>query len=301
MSGTWSRARDAVAGLSALVFLTACGVDDATLTGSAGSVRSAVVVGSGETIAGGILAEIYAGAIRSTGAAASTVAGQGDRARYLEQLDSGAVTLVPEFTGALLAFYVPESSVTDPDEVFESLSGALPQGLSISDFGAAEDRSVLVVTEETADRLGVRDVEDLADRCGALVAGFGPGFRRNSAGSRGLGEVGCTFSERREVSEEAAAVRELSEGAVQVVGLGTASPDLIGSALVVLADDTHVFPAQNVVPLFRQGALGEAQIKALNIVAGELTTADLAEMIGQVRGGESSSGDVARAWLDVHL
>ncbi|KAA0022539.1 glycine betaine ABC transporter substrate-binding protein [Antrihabitans cavernicola] len=56
-------------------------------------------------------------------------------------------------------------------------------------------------------------------------------------------------------------------------------------------------PAQNVVPLFRKGSLTDDQVKKLNVVAGELTTADLTDLTGKVRDG-GQSADVAGGWLD---
>lgn len=54
---------------------------------------------------------------------------------------------------------------------------------------------------------------------------------------------------------------------------------------------------QNVVPLMRTGALTQAQVKALNVVAGELTSAELADMGEAVRGGGRGPGQVAADWL----
>lgn len=56
-------------------------------------------------------------------------------------------------------------------------------------------------------------------------------------------------------------------------------------------------PAQNIFPLFRKGSLTDDQVKKLNIVAGELTTADLTDLTGKVRAGGASI-EVARGWLD---
>jgi osmoprotectant transport system substrate-binding protein len=113
------------------------------------------------------------------------------------------------------------------------------------------------------------------------------------------------FAQTRTVADDAAAVGELAapastDGAVRVAGVTTASPDVSDADLVLLADDEHVFTAQNVVPLFRIGTLTEAQLKALNVVAGELTTADLGDTIGPVRAG-AASAQGARVGLDAHL
>jgi osmoprotectant transport system substrate-binding protein len=46
--------------------------------------------------------------------------------------------------------------------------------------------------------------------------------------------------------------------------------------------------------------LDQRQIKKLNYVAGELTTADLATMVRRVRDEHASAADLARTWLDEH-
>lgn len=163
-----------------------------------------VTVGAGESAESQVVAEIYADVLRGTGSTVRTRLGL-DEDETLALLDSGEVTLVPEYTGSLLLQLNPRSTVTDSDEVFEELNRSLPQGLSVSDQGLAEDPAV-------------------------------------------TGEAG----------ERAAA---------------------------------------NVVPLMRTGALTTAQIKALNVVAGELTSDDLADMGEEVRGGERSPDQVAGDWL----
>jgi osmoprotectant transport system substrate-binding protein len=55
-------------------------------------------------------------------------------------------------------------------------------------------------------------------------------------------------------------------------------------------------PAQNVLPVFRAGSLNDAQMLKLNVVAGELTSADLDTMTNRVEAG-AKSADVAADWL----
>jgi osmoprotectant transport system substrate-binding protein len=248
--------------------LSACDVDNTALDGSAGQTSGEVVVGSGDTAESRVLAEIYAGALRSTGAPASTETGLGDRTSYLRRLDAGEVTLVPEFTGRLLRYYDPESTEREQDEVFEALSQALPQGLSISDYAAAEDRSALAVSADTSTRMAVTTLDELIPACSRSSAVLTPDFEAGSLADL----TGCTFAQTRAVPDGAAAIAELSvpaqvDGAV-VAGVTTATPEVASSDLVLLDDDEPIFTAQNVVPLYRVGALGEPQIKALNVVAG---------------------------------
>ncbi|MFZ2177824.1 MAG: glycine betaine ABC transporter substrate-binding protein, partial [Rhodococcus sp. (in: high G+C Gram-positive bacteria)] len=176
-----------------------------------------------------------------------------------------------------------------------------PQGLSIADYAGAEDRSALAVSAGTSERRALSTLEELVPLCHEAIAVLAPDFESGRIADL----EGCAFAQTSEAADDDATVRELGApdpagGALRVAGVTTASPEVDAAELVLLADENAVFTAQNVVPLYRIGALGEPQIKALNVVAGELTTADLADMIGQVRGG-SGSADVARVWLDAHL
>ncbi|TCJ99760.1 glycine betaine ABC transporter substrate-binding protein [Nocardia alba] len=56
---------------------------------------------------------------------------------------------------------------------------------------------------------------------------------------------------------------------------------------------------QRVVALYRSGIFDRQQLKKLNYVAGELTTDDLTDLVGQVDTG-TDPAVAARAWLDAH-
>lgn len=196
--------RVAAAGaVAATAMLTGCA--PSTLT--ADPAPAALTVGAGPAAESQVLAEIYAGVLRGTGSPVRTRLGL-TAEQELAELDSGAVTLVPAYTGGLLLRLQPQATAIEPDDVFEELNRSLPQGLSVSDYGTAE---------------------------------------RPGAGDAG---------------EEGAAM-----------------------------------PALNVVPLMRTGVLTTAQVKALNVVAGELTSDDLAEMGEAVRVDGRGPDRVAGDWL----
>ncbi len=202
--GTVARFALAVVPITVLA-ATACGSVEPV---DAAQEDKVIVVGSADSPESAIVAELYAGAIGGTGAQVRTDLGLGERTTYLGALDSGRITLLPEQSGAYLAYLHPSADVTDADDVYTELNRSLPEGISVSDYAMAE----------------------------------------------------------------------------------------VPAAQVDARDETS---AQNVLPVFRTGALTEDQIRRLNIVAGELTTAGLAEMTAAVAAGESS-GDVARSWLDIH-
>lgn len=276
-----------------LVLTAACSIDNSTLNAPGAPDGARIVVGSGNSDASAVVAEIYAGVLRSTGAEVSVRTGLGERTDYLSALGAGEVTVVPEFTGELLTYFDPTAEATEPREVFAQLSSSLPQGFSVSDFASAENRSVLVLDRGVASE--VHDLDDLAPRCETETLVIGDEFEESALASI----PGCTFGAIHHAVDDRAVAEELRSGAASVAGLTTLSPVLGDGELVASSDDDGVFRAQNVVPLYRSGTLAERQLEALNIVAGELTSADLADMVAQVRGG-AGSVEVARTWLGAH-
>ncbi|MDG3012524.1 ABC transporter substrate-binding protein [Rhodococcus sp. D2-41] len=304
----WLRAVSAIGVVAAVLALSACGSNETSLTGRSGSGE--VVVGSGSSPLGEVVAEIYAGALRDAGAKVRTDLGLGAREQYLAALDGGKVNLVPELTGQLLDHYDRGATATEGKAVYEALSRSLPEQLSVSDPAAAEDREALVVTETTAHRFDLKSITDLAPHCAQLTLGGPFAVSGSRAGLVGLREVyGCGFEQfagfplDTATPDPASADRQLADALrtdrVQVAALSTATPEVTADSFVVLQDDKSLFPAQNVIPLFRKGALTADQIKVLDRVAGELTTGDLADMIGRVQAGQKPAA-VAAEWLPAH-
>ena len=57
--------------------------------------------------------------------------------------------------------------------------------------------------------------------------------------------------------------------------------------------------AQNLVPVYRTAALTRSEVKQINRVAGEITTADLAELARRADAG-TKPRDLAAGWLGEH-
>jgi osmoprotectant transport system substrate-binding protein len=71
---------------------------------------STVVVGSANFPEDELLAEIYAQALRGAGVKVTTKLDIGDRGTYYPQVKSGAISIIPEYNGALLTGAVDPSS-----------------------------------------------------------------------------------------------------------------------------------------------------------------------------------------------
>ena len=77
----------------------------------------------------------------------------------LAGLDSGAIAVVPGFTGRLLDTFAPGMKARAPVQVYRAMVSSLPEGVTAGDYTeSAEDKPALAVTEATADAWGGRDV-----------------------------------------------------------------------------------------------------------------------------------------------
>ncbi|MBJ8343594.1 glycine/betaine ABC transporter substrate-binding protein [Antrihabitans sp. YC2-6] len=270
----------------------ACGVDDPVL--DSGPAATKVVVGAADSVHSELVAEIYAHALARAGVA-TEVRQLDPRVSELAAIDAGQIQLGSETTGDLLVRLNPTAAQTKPDEVFTALNQALPQGISVTDYAAAQERDTVVATTETAERLGGADLEKIGSRCGELTLGTSRALTDKVVKAL-QDEYGCRFREVRNYGRADLAAG-LTSGDIQVAIMPSSTTALFDGNLVALADDEYVFAAQNIVPVLRTGALPDAGIVKLNIVAAELTTSDLAELSAQVDAGKSAV-DAARGWLD---
>ncbi len=238
-----------------------------------------------------LLAELYAAALRSYGTA-GYVKTLDDP---LSALDSGAVSVVPGFTGRLLQRFDPGSAARSDTQVYRAMIGALPEGVAAGDYAtSAEDKPALAVIDATAASWGSRDLSTLVTHCTGLVLGA-------VAGVRGLPtSVGaCVLPSAREFPDAATLFDALRKGVITAAWTGTADAG-VPSDITVLADRKPVLiQAENVVPLYRRNELDQQQMRAVNELAGVLDTGALVDLRRQVaEGGDPRT--VAENWLSAH-
>ncbi|KZM71451.1 glycine betaine ABC transporter substrate-binding protein [Nocardia terpenica] len=303
---------------------------------SGGGESPTIRVGAGDSAQSDLIARIYAQALARTGAHTAVVAHVGQRADYLAALDADRVTLVGDDSGDLLtaldstatarlpdknaaaaAAEAPNdptrvSAVQQPPNVADALSRALPEGLSTSDIADGTDlRPAFVLARAEADRYP-GTLPELAPHCAELTVGIATGseldpLRPAPDPQRDVltplrERYHCDITHYTVYPGDSELRKALADGRIQA-GVLTAPAALLPGGpgdLVPIADPAYAFRAHSIVPLFRQGALTGTQIKKLNYVAGELTTTDLADLIGKVRDEHAAPDDLARGWLDEH-
>lgn len=131
---------------------------------AAAKTGTTIVVGSANFDESAILAEIYAKVLEDNGYPVETKLKIGSREIYFPAVESGEVSIVPEYAGTLLAFLDENTPAsTDADETYASLTTAL-EGRGVVAFASApaENKNGFVVTKETADEFNLVKISDLA-------------------------------------------------------------------------------------------------------------------------------------------
>ncbi|GAA2483234.1 ABC transporter substrate-binding protein [Terrabacter carboxydivorans] len=303
-----TRTRFLAAGLllAAVVPLAACGGGSDPLapatspaagstggsTGAAGSVK----VGSADFPEAALLGEIYAQALEAKGMTVTRQFNIGSRETYLKAITGGEVDVLPEYTGSLLNFYDKNAKVVQPDEVYAALQKAVPQGLSVLDKSAAEDKNSLAVTKDTANQWSLKAIPDLAAHQADLTIGAPPEFKTRQQGLVGLKSVyNITPKEFRPLQSQAT-VEALKNGQVKAANIFSTDPSIAANGFVVLEDPQSLFGSDNVVPLVRSDKADSVK-SILNAVSAKLDTASLADMVKQVVVDKKDASAVAKTWL----
>lgn len=257
---------------------------------AAAPVPPPLTVGAGAEPQSVILAHIYAGALRGSGAPARVRSA----ADPLTELDAGTLQVLPGFTGRLLARFAPGAVALTDRQVYRAMVGALPEGIAAGDYAtAAEDKPAVAVTRATAAAWRSTELRAVPAHCAGVTVGA-------LTGARVPGEVGrCRLPAARQYPDRAGLFAALRAGTIVAAWTSTADPG-IPEDLVVLADGAPALVrGENVVPLYRRNELAEPQLLAINQVAGVLDTEALVGMRRAVAAGADPQA-VADAWLFEH-
>lgn len=261
-------------------------------TGAAGSVK----VGSADFPESALLAEIYAQALEAKGMTVTRQFNIGSRETYLKAISGGEVDVLPEYSGTLLTFFDKNAKVTQPDEVYAALQKAVPQGLTVLDKSAAEDKDSIAVTKETADAWSLKAIPDLTAHQAELTLGAPAEFKTRQRGLVGLKSVYNVVPKEFRPLQSQAAVEALKNGQVKAANIFSTDPSIAADGFVVLDDPQSLFGSDNVVPLVRQEKADTVKA-ALNPVAAKLDTTSLANMVKQVVVDKKDASEVAKTWL----
>lgn len=286
----------ALAATAALV-LAGCSSSNPLEEESAGGEVSSdtIVIGSQAYYSNEIIAEIYAQALEGAGFDVERQFNIGQRDAYMPEIESGAITLFPEYSGNLLQYFEPDTEARTPEDVYAALQEALPENLTVLDQAEASDQDSYTVTAAFADENGLTTIADLANVTVPLTLGGPPELAERPYGPTGLADVygvDVTFSPTGDTT-----VENLVAGTVNVANVFTADPRIQTQDLVVLEDPEGLFLASNVVPVVNADVADEIA-DVINAVSAALTADALVALNVQSTEDEMSPDDIAAAFLE---
>lgn len=290
--------------LAAVIPLAACGGGGDPLApatqpaagGDSTAAAGAVTVGSADFPEASVLGEVYAQALEAKGMTVKRQFNIGSRETYLKAITGKEVDLVPEYTGSLLTYYDKAAKVTAPDEVYAMLQKAVPDGLTVLEKSAAEDKNSMVVTKDTASKWSLTSIADLAAHNDELSIGAPAEFKARQQGLLGLKSVYNVVPNQFRALQSQAAVDALKNGQVKAANIFSTDPSIAANGFVALEDPKSLFGSDNIVPLVRTEK-ADALKPALNAVSAKLDTKALAGMVKEVVVDKKDAKDVAKAWL----
>ncbi|MGV9193289.1 ABC transporter substrate-binding protein [Microbacterium sp. MC2] len=260
----------------------------------ADSDGTTIVVGSQAYYSNEIIAEIYAQALEGAGFDVERSFNIGQRDAYLPSVESGEITLFPEYSGNLLQFFDPDTEARSADDVYAALADALPEGLTVLDQASATDQDSYTVTRAFAEEYDLTTIADLADVDVPLTLGGPPELAERPYGPTGLAEtygVEVAFSATGDTT-----VEELVAGTVNVANVFTADPRIQTQDLVVLEDPEGLFLASNVVPLVSV-SVADSIAGVIDPISAALTPEALVALNVQSTEDKLSAPDIAAEWL----
>jgi osmoprotectant transport system substrate-binding protein len=252
-----------------------------------------------------VLGEIYAQGLEAAGFKVSKDLNLGDEKTALAAVKSGEISGYPEYTGtALLSFFGKKADELPKDEMEayeEARKGFEAEGLVALPPTPFTSSNEVAVTQETADKLGLKTISDLEGKSQDLVLYGSPECRQRLDCLLGLEQVyGLKFKkfvpvaidQRHEV---------LSSGRADVSIVFTTDPQIQREQEVLLEDDKGMFPPYNSTLVLRKDVAdkgGESLTKTVKLIQDQLTDENMQELNARVDLDKKDPATVAEEYLN---
>ncbi|MFE0374953.1 ABC transporter substrate-binding protein [Streptomyces inhibens] len=270
--------------------------------GDSGNSSGGLTIGTANFTENQILGYLYAGVLNAAGVKTTVKPNLGSREIVVPALRSGDIDLLPEYQGSLLLYLDKKATETEAGAMQNALATVVPDGLEVLPYAAAEDRDSFAVTQETADRYGLKTLADLRKVNGKLVFGAAAEMKKRVVGVVGLkDQYGVEFKEFKALDSSGPLVKgALKKGDIDIANVFTTDVDIVENGWVLLADPKNLIPAQHIVPLIASRKADSKVRKALARLGNTLTTPQLTELNRLVDKEKQDPDRVADAWLKKH-
>jgi len=298
----------ALGAASLVLVLSACtpGGSGGSPSGSAAANKPAVKVGSAGFWEAAVVAEMYAQALEAKGYTVERHLEIGERPAVDAALAAGDVNLIPEYLGGLAGQGLGIKDLSsDPTKALANMQSALAaKGWVSFDFSPGTDADGFAVRKETADQYSLKTMTDLAAVADKLVWGVAEGCPDNPVCGPGLKTTYGIDLTKLQVETlpacSADIATSLNDSAIDVAQVCTTQPEISSMNLVLLEDDKHLQPAQNLVPIASKelaDAGGSALADTLNAITAKLTTEALTQLGASINIDHNEIPDVAKKFL----
>ncbi|MFC0672773.1 ABC transporter substrate-binding protein [Brachybacterium hainanense] len=266
--------------------------------GGGASGAAELVVGSQAYYSNEIIAELFAQALEAAGLVVRREYQIGQREVYMPELESGAIDVLPEYTGNLLQYYDKDAATASPEEVAQALSEVLPGALAALPFAAATDQDSYTTTGDFASQNSLRTIADLAKVDVPLSIAANSEFEARPYGPAGVKEAYGVDITLVPVEDSGGplTVKALTDGDVQLADIYSADPAIAKNGLVTLEDPASLILPQNVVPIV-SAKVDDAAAAAIAKVTDQLSTEELIALNTRSVDEQAKSADIARDWL----
>lgn len=254
--------------------------------------RTEVVIGSKKFTESVILGEIATSKLRGAGVAARHQAQLGGTRILWSALRAGEIDAYPEYTGTLCEEILHTPAACTHDALVTALGA---EGVRAGPALGFRDEYALAVRRETAERLGLRAISDLAAHP-ELRLGFSEEFLARADGWPALRErYGLPQREVRGMDHDLA-WRGLASGAVDVMDAYTTDAEIRAVRPRLLEDDKGFFRRYEALFVMRAGLRAEAT-QALDGLGGTIGDEGMIAMNARARIGKVPEAQVAAEWL----
>jgi osmoprotectant transport system substrate-binding protein len=267
---------------------------------------SSVVIGSAPFSESVILANIYGKALRGAGVNVTLKTGLGQREVYEPALERGGrnsgIDLVPEYVGTLLEFFNKNAGEASGDlsVTTEKLRARLtPKGLTALDPSPAADQNAFAVTRATADKDHLAKLSDVTAVAKQFTLGAGSECPTRPFCLAGLEKTyGFKFKTFRVLDSGGPKTKDaLAAGDIDIGLVFSSDGAVLARNFVVLDDDKHLQPVDNVTPVIRNDASTATVRDVLNRISAALTTTDLIGLNKRADVDKEDPDRLADDWL----
>ncbi|QNQ82043.1 ABC transporter permease/substrate-binding protein [Lactobacillus sp. PV037] len=219
-------------------------------------------------------------------------------------LQSNKIDIYPEFTGTVLQTLVKTNKKTgsDPKQVYAEAASDLKKQYDLEYLKpmAYQNGYALATTKEFAKKYHLSKMSDLKRVNKQIHAAFDPDFYNLKDGYPGLKKVYDLDFKSIKTTESSIRYSAIASKKVNVVDGYTTDAEIEKYHLVMLDDDKNYFPPYQGAPLMKaKFAENNPQVvKALNKLAGKITTKQMQRMNYLVNVKHEKPAKVARDFLE---